>query len=890
MSGQFLTACRAPLVLLAGLFLPLLAAAAPAAEPSAAPASAVDTLREREFFEQKIRPVLVKHCYRCHAADSQPLRGGLRLDTAAAVRAGGDSGPAVIPGQPADSPLLAALRYDGLQMPPDRRLPDQVIADFTRWITHGAHDPRTARRTPVTAPRPAAAGQPARPGTAGHWAWQPLAVTSPPVITQPARARNAIDRFILHRLDATGLEQAPPASPAVLLRRLHFQLHGLPPTAADIQRFDNAPESATGSTTAELLREEVDRLLVSPRFGQRWGRHWLDLARYSESNGGDRNVIWPHAWRYRDYVIEAFNADRSWLLFLQEQLAGDLLPYETWQQRDRQRVATGFLTLGPKLFMETQAEQFQLDVVDEQIEVIGRSMLGLTINCARCHDHKFDPIATGDYYALAGILASTRLLYGTAAPAGNQYGHDRPLQPLGENGEQLHGPALAWQQEVAEQTKARNKARSDRYRVVRKKQALENTRKQQMQAKAAAAAIEKLTTEIDQLAGEIAEWDEQIRLLDEKLKQTEQSPPPLPAYAMAVRDQPAEEIRNTAIRIRGERTRKGQVVPRGVPGLFSLDGNWQQQLHVSPDSSGRRELARWLGGPAAPLVARVAVNRIWQHLFGSGLVRSVDNFGLMGETPSHPQLLDWLAGEFMRHDWSVKWLIREIMASRTWQASSRFSHQAWQQDPENRLLWRMQVARLEAEPLRDAMLQVAGQLPLQQPVGSVMSGFDKNELNDRVRVSQEQLSQPIRSVYLPIVRMSLPEQLELFDFADPSLSTGRREQRILPAQQLFLFNSDQMHALASAAASRLLRDEPHDSAARLELAWLRFFGRRPSSAERNLIQTVIAQSASQTSPAEAAPAGTAPASAPADPPDLQQLTWTRICQALFAAGEFHTIE
>ncbi|MCA9117164.1 MAG: DUF1549 domain-containing protein, partial [Planctomycetaceae bacterium] len=440
-----------------------------AAEPGDPPGQpSRQTLRDQEHFEQKIRPVLIEHCYRCHSGTSQPPKGGLRLDTAAALRTGGDSGPAVVPGQPAESLLLDALKFDGLQMPPDRRLPAQVVADFTRWIERGAFDPRTGVRQPVVAEKPNGSA-----AAESHWAWQPLAKVAPPSIEQPERASRPLDRFLLARLEAAQLEQAPPAAPHVLLRRLYFDLHGLPPAAADYERLEQSAAGRSGGT-GEALEREIDRLLASPRFGERWGRHWLDLARFAESNGGDRNVIWPHAWRYREYVVESHNADRPWIRFLQEQLAGDLLPYDSWQQRDRQRVATGFLTLGPKLFMEPVAEQFLLDVIDEQIEVAGRAMLGLTLSCARCHDHKFDPITTRDYYALAGVFGSTQLLYGTAAPAGNQYGHDRPLQPVGERGEELHGPALAWQLQVAEQTAKRNKARSDRYRVVRKKAALEN--------------------------------------------------------------------------------------------------------------------------------------------------------------------------------------------------------------------------------------------------------------------------------------------------------------------------------------------------------------------------------------------------------------------------------
>ncbi|MCA9118066.1 MAG: DUF1553 domain-containing protein, partial [Planctomycetaceae bacterium] len=352
----------------------------------------------------------------------------------------------------------------------------------------------------------------------------------------------------------------------------------------------------------------------------------------------------------------------------------------------------------------------------------------------------------------------------------------------------------------------------------------------------------------------------------------------------------ADKIHDQAIRIRGVRTQKGEVVPRNVPQLFSGSSTGGAEPGAIPaEVSGRRELAEWLAGPAAPLVARVTVNRVWQHLFGEGLVRTVDNFGRMGEAPSHPELLDWLAGEFIQRDWSLKWLVREIVLSRSWQASSRFDSAAFDIDPENRLLWRMPVRRLDAEPLRDAMLAIAGQLTVERSRASVVGELDGNELNDRIRLTPAQLNQTVRSLYLPLARMSLPEQLELFDFADPSLSIGQRGERILPAQRLFLFNSELMHGLATAAAQRLMNDAPDSPTRRVELAWLRFFGRRPDSAEREIALEAVEQAMAGPSRSAAATAAAAPAEAAAET-ERELRAWALLCQALFAAGEFQSLE
>ena len=580
-----------------------------------------DSERSLQLFNDYVSPLLSKHCYECHSHESRKAESGLVLDSRSGLLTGGLSGPAITPSNPDASLILKAINYedDELQMPPDGKLSEEDIKHLTEWIRLGAVDPRISANNTKSA-------------TADElWSLAPLKESPAPDVIDGSWPQNDIDRFVLSKLEANDLQPVKDASPVTLLRRLHFDLIGLPPTADQVASWDS-----------QNLTSLVDELLTSPRFGERWGRHWLDLVRFAESNGGDRNVVHQHAWRYRNYVIDAFNSDKPYDQFIREQIAGDLLEASSQQARDSQLVATGMLTLGRKLFMETDSEQFRMDRVDEQIDVVTRSVLGLTVSCARCHDHKFDPISTANYYSLAGIFRSTFLMYGPAAPAGNQYGHDRPLQPIGKDAETLQGPAEEWNKRVADKTSERNKARSDRYRVVRDKAAQENKLKMAVggKTKEQQAADEKITAlnvTIAKLAEEIKVWDEKIKTLDEELKQITDNPPQFPDYCMAVRDD--EKIEDCKICIRGSVKRRGDAAPRGF--LDAISFHFTEQIPA--DQSGRVQLATWLTHPENPLTPRVIVNRVWQHLFGEGLVRSVDNFGSMGERPSHPELLDYLA-------------------------------------------------------------------------------------------------------------------------------------------------------------------------------------------------------------------------------------------------------
>ncbi|HTU19832.1 MAG TPA: PSD1 and planctomycete cytochrome C domain-containing protein, partial [Gemmataceae bacterium] len=590
------------------------------------------------FFEKKIRPVLVAHCYRCHSTATK-RRGGLALDSREGVRKGGDSGPAVLPGKPNESLLLRVVRYsEEPRMPPKGKLPDAVVADLEKWIAMGAPDPRTAAAAATTKPLDVSAGR-------QFWAFQPPRRHPVPKVKDASWPRGDIDAFLLAALEAKELRPAADADRAVLLRRAYFDLIGLPPTPEQIDAFVRDRSSNAFATV-------LDELLASPHFGERWGRHWLDVARYAESSGGGRSLLAPDAWRYRDYVIDAFNRDVPYDRFLTEQIAGDLLPAATPEERRRQLIATAFLVLGPTNYEQQNKDVLEMDVVDEQIDTMGRALLGLTLGCARCHDHKFDPIPTRDYYALAGILHSTQTLV-----------HDNVSrwveQPL---------PVRAEQEETLRKHEAI---------VADLKKRIQQAKKDKK--KAAASELEK------------------------QLRKQQASGPRRPV-AMAVRE--ASRIEDCAICIRGNIGNRGAKVPRGFLQVASIGS----PSALPAKQSGRRELAGWLASRDNPLTARVMVNRAWHHLFGAGLVRTVDNFGTAGERPSHPELLDYLAVRFMADGWSVKKLIRTIMLSRAYQMSSAGRSDTLVIDPENRLLAHMNRRRLDAECLRDAMLTISGRL------------------------------------------------------------------------------------------------------------------------------------------------------------------------------------
>ncbi|MDB5289538.1 MAG: Planctomycete cytochrome, partial [Phycisphaerales bacterium] len=752
------------------------------------------------------------------------------------------TGPAVVPGHPEKSLLIEAVKYsnDDMKMPPKNRLPASAVADLTQWVQMGAPWPQEA--APAVAKAPAGPAANYEKLRREHWAWQPVKTPAIPAVKNAAWPRSDVDRFLLAKLEEKGLQPVVDADRVALIRRVTFDLIGLPPTPQEVDAFVN-------DRSAAAFEAVVDRLLASPRFGEKWGRHWLDVARYGESTGSARNVPYSQAWRYRDYVIDSFNSDKPYDRFITEQIAGDLLPYDGPAQHNEQLIATGFLAIGVKDLNERDRRKYEMDNVDEQIDVTTRAILGLTVSCARCHDHKFDPIPTSDYYSLAGIFTSTEILSGVQARRGGAlvgYGAPNMLVPL-------DGPAGAPVASAAPKPEDPRKVQMLMTRL--------NAVRGQIQSLRAAgqnvppAKRRELRQEINRLQNEL------------KIAQgNAASNAAAGLSAMGVRDgTPAD----TRICIHGEPEDLGPIVPRGFVGLIHLS----DAPAIASSHSGRLELAQWITDEQNPLTARVMANRIWQHLFGEGLVRTVDNFGSTGEAPSHPELLDYLATTFADEDWSVKSLIRALVLSHAYQLSTTASASAATIDPGDRLIWRMNPRRLEAEEIRDAMLFSAGRLDVTRPTASPAATLPVAELRaPRIERLFGANADTHRSVYQPILRSLLPESLDLFDFAEPTMVTGARDTTTVATQALFLMNNafviEQSHGLAA----RVLESKTPSDAAKVDLTYRLTLSRNATAAERQRALAYIADYARSASPK--------------DPARAHAEAWASFCQALLGAAEF----
>ncbi|MDZ4850322.1 MAG: PSD1 and planctomycete cytochrome C domain-containing protein [Pirellulaceae bacterium] len=779
------------------------------------------------FFEKRIRPVLVTHCYKCHSADSEEIEGGLVLDNREGIRRGGDLGPAVVPGSLKESVLLEAIRHDNddLKMPPKEKLPKEVIIDFERWVEMGAPDPRDGSAKVVREEIDIEKGK-------QFWAFQSPKKHAAPSVQDTAWPRSDIDRFVLAALEQKGLKPVADADPLTLLRRLYFDLIGLPPSPEEVESFELQYGSA-GSNQQAAIESVVESLLNSPQFGERWGRYWLDVARYGESAGKAINLPYPHAWRYRDYVIAAFNADKPYDRFLMEQLAGDLLPSSSEEERAELTIATGYLAIGTKTLNTKDPLAYELDIADEQIEAVTLGMLGLTVACARCHDHKFDPIPTKDYYSLAGIFRSTNTLYGTVKRAGNFRWSDLLPLPTSIN---LPIVIRATATDPGELSKARNRVK-----------VLESTI-------ATAPAKDKF-----RLGNELAIYENFFKTHDAEGN-------PLP-FAMGVQEK--QDPADSELFVRGEPDKPGQLVPRGFPQVM-IDNGKAPSISAG---SGRKELAEWIASPNNPLTARVMVNRIWQHLFGRGLVSSPDNFGAAGMMPSHPELLDYLALSFTENGWSIKHQIRQIVLSRAYQLGSSYDAENFAIDPDNELVWRLNKRLLDAEAMRDSLLAVSGQLDLHPPIGS-----DIGKLGDFVpKADTWSPDARYRSVYTAVYRdVYVAEPLSLFDFADASAVQGERASTVLPSQALYLLNSPFVLEQCDRLAERLLELRVSDSE-RIQKLFVICFGRPPTSSESILSERHL-QGFEGISEGEG--------------PDLEkarQAAWSTLCQALLASAEFRSL-
>jgi len=825
-----------------------------------------DDAARLEFFEKKIRPMLVSHCYTCHSADTKPS-GNLRVDDRNGLLTGGNSGPAVVPGDPDKSLLLKRVTLkEGKVMPAEgKRLTAEQIADLTTWIRDGAEWPKIETPASLTKPRPDFEKLKKE-----HWAWQPLTDPKPPSVKDAAWPKDDIDRFILARLEAKGLQPMGDAEKTMLLRRITFDLTGLPPKPAEIDAFFH-------DQSADAFDRVVDRLLASPQFGERWGRHWLDVARYGESTGPSRNIPLPQAWRYRDYVIDAVNADIPFDRFVQEQIAGDLLPAQSNQERDRLNTATGFLALGPKDVNQRFKVRFIMDNVDEQIDAVARSVLALTVTCARCHDHKYDPIPSTDYYALAGIFTSTENCAGVRSKMGGgglDYYDPSMLVKLTV---ELPAPPA----DVAAKLQAELAEAKQKWDAIRDTpEGLEKGPDGKNKQLPFRQKFEKLQSEFTALTDPVARGH----------------------AAHAVRE--AKTVADTQIRIRGEAEKLGPSVPRGFLTTFDVPG----AVRVNASQSGRLELAGWLTSPRNPLAPRVLVNRVWGHLFGQGIVSTVDNFGVTGAPPSHPELLDHLANRFIRDGWSVKKLVRTIVLTRAYQLSSIAESKgeavfraAYAADPANRLVWRHSPRRLDAEEIRDATLAAAGTLDMIRPLASPARELKMIEMNDNGpearTINDKADGSTFRSVYLPLLRGVVPHALEAFDPVEQSLVTGARDATTVPGQALYMLNSTFVQRQSLALAERLYAEKSASQSARVARAYQLVLGRSPTEKEIHRAEQFLKdyESAYPSPKASAPPKDPKGKDGPKDnvnaiqPKDARAAAWLAFGQALFASVEFRFV-
>ena len=845
-------------------------------------------LAQRVDYGNDIAPILSRHCFECHGPDAGERQADLRLDSQASATSPAESGlTAITPGESGTSELIKRVKSNGGdRMPPvdsGSRLSPEEIKQLERWIDEGATWER-------------------------HWSFNKIVRSAPPMVRNQNWVRNPIDQFVLAKLEREGLTPVARAKPSVLVRRVYYDLLGLPPTPREMTHFLNDQEP-------DAWDRLIDRLLASPMYGQRWGRHWLDVARYGDSNGGDENHLYPHAWRYRDYVIGSFNDDLPFDQFVKEQIAGDLIDAQvTDGPRSNDRLtATGFLALGTKILAERDEIKKQADVVDEQIDTLGKAFLAFSLGCARCHDHKFDPIPTRDYYALAGIFHSTKLedqVIHTDADRQVNAAYEKKLQGLNQLRIRLRsdveakiasaaGDIQQWEAEsfsVGNVTilrdgyghgigiisdrgpqssfaeyeidisadgpyllQARYAARDARpgqillNGTIVNKNAIANTtggwmpEHQQWFSEGTVllkVGANKLRIESEPLMSHIDKFrliqGTKFPLIVEMLKQLSQlnreitelqNTRPKPSYVMAVTEGTSRDVR---IHIRGSHLQLGKSVARGFPTSLSSamdrpNGTKLRPSTISPAESGRLQLASWMtdaGAGAGGQTARVIVNRLWHWHFGAGIVRTTNDFGLQGARPTHPELLDWMASELIRHDWSLKFLHRMIVTSATYQ-------QGHSKHPRH-LFRGLARRRLEAEAIRDSLLMHGGSLVVDL-VGDPLAVKSQDPSPADLHANEAAYRNfRRRSVHLPIIRCNTNRFLVLYDFPNATTPVGTRDNTTVPTQSLLLMNDPFVVQQAQDFARRILRQFNHEQS-RVEAIYKQLFQRPATSSERDAL-------------------------------------------------------
>ncbi|MCX7420806.1 MAG: PSD1 and planctomycete cytochrome C domain-containing protein [Planctomycetia bacterium] len=907
---------------------------------------------DTEFFERKVRPLLVQHCYSCHARGQK--KGGLSLANRAGLLAGGESGAVVALGKPAESSLIAAVEQTGdVQMPPNGKLSKDEIAVLRKWVELGAPWPESATKDGGGIRAAGVITDEDRQ----FWSFRPVRASEPPAVRDVAWPRRAIDHFVLAQLEASGLKPVAEADRRTLIRRATFDLIGLPPTVEEVEAFvaDEHPQA---------YERLIDHLLQSPHYGERWARHWLDVARYGEDQAHTFAArMYPSGFRYRDWVVSSFNNDLPYDRFIVEQIAGDLLPSTEETDRLKRLPALGYFALGPVYYADAGcAGKAQADEIDDRVDTLTRGFLGLTVSCARCHDHKFDPIPTQDYYALAGVFASSQYREAPLAPDDVVKQYDERAKALKDFEKKLadsqtaearkFGESLAPQvaKYVVGSWKLQNRRKKENKFAIAKvaeelglnefilerwiqfltpdtvrqkpylialKQALEgqDAATDLADDAAALAVVEKAGVTLqeqfvaalrtrDEHEGEYARKvaeapeAEKSKVAKPKLEQSQadllkdlltdnKAPLLIPkerfekllpdASNALLTEMQKEQERlkkelgekypvahsltenkptNLKVHLRGNHKELGDEVPRRFLAILSPN-----EAAPFREGSGRLELAKSIADPANPLTARVMVNRVWQNHFGRGLVGTPSNFGLLGERPTHPELLDYLAAQFMTSGWSIKQLHREIMLSATYRMQSGESGAQNTEattasaDPDNRLLWRQNRRRLDIESWRDSVLAVCGNLDRTQGGPSV----NLNDGNNRRR-----------TLYAAVSRHDLNATLRLFDFPDPNLTSEKRVVTTVPMQQLFVLNSDFIVRQAKSLVGRLNAEKLTEEGSRIELAYRILFQRSPNESEKTLGLSFLS--------------ATLPEGITAD--KVKLTAWEQYAQALLGTNEF----
>ena len=778
---------------------------------------AVWPVSKQEFFAKRIQPLIEQNCLACHGKDPQ---GGLGLDSQEAFLKGGASGPAVVAGKPDESLLIRSIRYEHekIKMPPAGRLPQEAIADFTKWVADGAvwsEDIPPAEHYEISEEH------------LSFWSFQPVKRPPVPQVPDQRWGGNPIDRFIAAMLAAKGLSAGTPTDKRTLIRRVTYDLTGLPPTLDGIEAFlaDQAPEA---------FEKVVERLLASRQYGERWGRHWLDLVRYADTAGDSGDFPVPEAYKYRNYVIDSFNKDKPYDQFVREQIAGDLLPYDNDDQRWEQTIGTGYIATSRRIGVSPHS--LRHITIEDTINNVGKTFLGLTVGCARCHNHKFDPIPTADYYALYGIFDSSVYPF----PGAEHKPHRESF--VYRVGHEKAQEVLKPYREVLDSWNEKERKKFYDYQELQDRKSDDPTRTRKVI------------------------WEELLALREERRPYAEAFPPLETAYAIW-----EGEPGDVRVQRAGDPKALGPIAPRGF--LQILGG---AKLPPENSGSGRRELADWIADPVNPLTARVMVNRVWHYHFGRGIVASTSDFGTRGSPPTHPELLDYLAAYFVDSGWSLKQLHRLILLSETYQLSSTDVEANSAIDPLNELLWRHNRRRLDAESIRDSILSFSGELDLtagqRHPFPHELTYFYRQH-----EPFTEFYESNRRTVYGMQQRIQKNPFLELFDGPDGNLPLGERKSSITSLQALFMMNSEFLHRQAEAIAERLLvRGE--STAERAEWTFETILGRAVRAEEVEKTQQYLATAGEQLR------------ATGCQGSSCEQRAWAGYLRALLSGNEFVFVE